>query len=557
MRWVTGCRAAGLLSFVLCTWSFVFTSCADHWDDFTPKHEEESSITFAGAVYSSQMATRADASLINRKEYHLHPTAVSGKYVGVFGAFTGQNTWAEYKTANSKEPAADLFFNQQAEIGTVANGRNTLTYTPLRFWSNNKVGTTSDYEYASFWAYYPYNATGDPGTNGIAIVPNTTSPYGIKDGMGSIKFTMHSDAAEQNDFMISDLVTDRSRLTNPLMSTSDGYFPTPVPFTFHHMLAQVRVYAYIKGTDKVVYLDANGDGNPDIANATWFDSWATDGTIKDVYGNVYTKKGADEVEQTTTGKPSLTKDQFVALELKIPDETNANTVRWKRLTTADKDGSKFADVNYSLSFNNIYTTSIFTPSYNTTTGETKFASAVLGSATGSVTVNSYLPNPYWFTFDGDNQRVMLNDNYIFDYFEEAPSNNGGDTNAMGYQLTTDNADRTGETVHSGHHYNYAPGNILMVVPQSLTDDDVPHVIITISGKGIVWDSSLNGGAGDWKEVDASAKVTVNLLNMAIKWESGYIYCYAFLDDLAPGDDKVRGPESITAIFDPTRNTDQW
>ena len=56
----------------------------------------------------------------------------------------------------------------------------------------------------------------------------------------------------------------------------------------------------------------------------------------------------------------------------------------------------------------------------------------------------------------------------------------------------------------------------------------------------------------------TASVTINLMQMNIKWESGYIYCYAFLeDDLQPFDEKVRGPESITVVFDPTKQTDQW
>jgi hypothetical protein len=45
--------------------------------------------------------------------------------------------------------------------------------------------------------------------------------------------------------------------------------------------------------------------------------------------------------------------------------------------------------------------------------------------------------------------------------------------------------------------------------------------------------------------------------MGISWQSGFIYCYAFLDDLRPGDDKVRGPESITVLFNSNWYTDQW
>jgi hypothetical protein len=76
---------------------------------------------------------------------------------------------------------------------------------------------------------------------------------------------------------------------------------------------------------------------------------------------------------------------------------------------------------------------------------------------------------------------------------------------------------------------------------------VPHVIITAKGK-----VSTNG-----VESEGTAKVTINMLKMGISWESGYIYCYAFLDDLKPGDDKVRGPESITVLFNKDWYTDQW
>ena len=105
------------------------------------------------------------------------------------------------------------------------------------------------------------------------------------------------------------------------------------------------------------------------------------------------------------------------------------------------------------------------------------------------------------------------------------------------------------------HYNYAPGNILMVVPQTLSDDYVPHVIITAKGKRSVWNSTT----GEWEEgeEELTAKVTVNLLKMGISWQSGFIYCYAFLDELKPGDDKVRGPESISVLFDTSWYTDQW
>ena len=84
----------------------------------------------------------------------------------------------------------------------------------------------------------------------------------------------------------------------------------------------------------------------------------------------------------------------------------------------------------------------------------------------------------------------------------------------------------------------------MVVPQKLEDENVPNIVITAKGK-------------DTKGNDITAKVTINMLQMNLQWESGFIYCYAFLDELMPGDDKVKGPESITVPFDPRQWGDQW
>ena len=66
------------------------------------------------------------------------------------------------------------------------------------------------------------------------------------------------------------------------------------------------------------------------------------------------------------------------------------------------------------------------------------------------------------------------------------------------------------------------------------------------------------GAQNGTPANMSGRVTVNLLNMGLKWESGFIYSYAFIEnDLRPDVDKVRGPESITVIFDQNKWGSQW
>ena len=345
------------------------------------------------------------------------------------------------------------------------------------------------------------------------------------------------------------------------------------------------------GADRMVY-KTDGEGNVQKANATWFDIWPTytgasnleESSITDALGNLYIKTGADEVKSMVYGKTdptvtadvrmTLTKDEFVKLNLSVPDESQCQ--RWYRDSgiRSVEDSRNRALIDYEMAFNNIHTQCVFTPevTYNSTTKKysTKLTSQTLGTL-GSATVNHYVMNPYWFRFDTKGNRVMLNDTYMYDYFEDTPGYKAtamtaeeieqdgkdwstfGGKNALGYTYSADLSSETAKEVldtRNGKHYNYAPGNIILAVPQQMSDDDVPNITITATGYQA-------DAYGNKKSTSLSAKVTINLLQMNIKWESGFIYCYAFIDELQPGDDKVRGPETITAVFDQTKHTDQW
>lgn len=577
------------MNYKLCiTYLLLLSACSEQLDTPVVQQEEveQNAVTFTHSVAASQQATRANETLINKGVTSLD----KGMHVGIFGCYTGQNKWEglvklsqkanptsdERKTLNDYYTANQMY-NVQATVGE----GGTLTYTPQQFWPNNAL--TSDatqHEYMTFWAYYPYNPTSTMGTYGIAITEATTGK-GV--GMGQVNFTMHPDASQQNDFLISAPVTDCNRDKYPLerVTNTPTYEPKPVPFRLYHMLAQVRIYAYIRGDDKMEY---TGD-----ADDTWFDSWPVNTTIMDAWGNVYTKvykNGTDategyEVERTTQKNAfptefatNLTKKEFLDLGLKVPDESKC--VRWERTDVWDLNHARRrAKINYSMEFNNVKTSASFYPVYdsdgkNATIGHTPATSL------GSATVNHYVMNPYWFTFQ-DNKRVRLNDNYMFNYYEDTPVakqfnatdaatlkaatdaaslaayddydgvNWSGKDDPLGYlssKTEDEKKEIAGRGDYSGKHYNYASGNILLMVPQTLSDDDVPNVVITATG------STTTGST-------ATAKVTVNMLKMGISWQSGFIYCYAFLDDLRPGDDKVRGPESITVLFNSNWYTDQW
>ncbi|MBR6086908.1 MAG: fimbrillin family protein [Prevotella sp.] len=599
---VPGCCAAWILAMS------ILSACSDTVEEGASSSAGAASqqeIAFSGTVVSSSIATRADATLINWKETSLPLTEKkiyyrvdeNGKvvpderefYAGLFGCYTGQYTWAQLVALSQnadltddeekilkKYYSANQMYNEQASIGR----GSTLTCSPRKLWPN-------DGKLMTFFGYYPYNPSSTQGEYGIAVV-NNKDGVGEGTGMGRVHFTMHPDASLQNDFLISAPVVDCTREKYPLElnSAGTGYDPKPVKLKFYHMLAQVRIYAYIVGDDKMVY-QKDDDGNDKVADATWFDSWAVDGTIKDVWGNVYTKKGDNAVERTTQKAAfptefatNLTKEDFVKLGLKVPDESQC--VRWERTTNWDvKHSRRRSAIDYTMEFNNIKTSAYFYPEYSP-------SGATIGSETesalGYATINHYIMNPYWFTFK-DNQRERLNDNYMFGLYEDSPAyhrynattmealntatasttDSYGDYDGIDWsnmaKWAAENTDPMGYLTGKDEqhkklllgpdqvkHYNYAKGNILLVVPQKLEDEDVPHIVITAKGKTT---------QGDAAAIDNTAKVTINMLKMGIKWESGFIYCYAFLDNLRPGDDKVRGPESITVIFDTNQYTDQW
>ena len=573
--------------------TLMFCSCSDWVDDIDDPEPElpaqDIGITFSGNVSTAPGFTRADGSIVNLNETSLRPSTphtyyradasgyVNPKgveatfYAGIFGCYTGQYKWSELvKMAKSKPEdntqqdgevdgtqqdgeggdttqeqdilsshyTANLFFNQKANIlERNEEGVNALTYTPQHFWPNNKLtADDSQHEYVTFWAYYPYNPTSSMGQYGITT--NTSKGQ----GMGRVSFTMHPDASQQVDFMMSAPIVDCNRDKYPLISTNENqYTPKPVPFKFNHMLAQVRIYAYINAYDNIEY-EQDEDGNDIVANEEWYNKWKIGGTIIDAFGNVYTKKSDDIVEQTTqkdafgeTEFPDLTKEDFLALKLKVPKE-GGDRQCWTREDVWDESHTRRrASLKYQLSLNNIKSSTEFYPVYDNN-GNFVTMTHEEATALSSATINRYIMNPYWFQLS---PTTKLNDTYMFGYYEDKRED---ESDPLGYLRNADDLRELADVDNDQLHYNFSPGNILLVVPQKLKDEDVPHITLTVT---------------DTKNPNMSAKLTINMLKMNITWESGYIYCYAIIDDLKPGDDKVQGPESITVVVNNKDYTDQW
>ena len=553
--------------------AIAFTACQSDWRDGIPStNSEQDAIAFSGYVAASKQETRANSTIVKLGDTQLPTTANSTFYAGLFGCHTGQYTWQdliglsrlESPTDEQKQIlknfyTANLLYNAKATIGE--NG--TLTYEPLRFWPNSLLTSgvnAGQHEYCTFWAYYPYNPTAEIGDYGITLIPEN---LGEGTGMGRVKFTMQPDAANQNDFMISDPVVNCNRDTYPLIEGPQGtYSPKPVRLRFHHMLAQVRLYAYIRGNDRMVYLEETAtqemldtwDGtkftNTNLENnATKKYFRKSDATNDGVAVGLWLEEGfkingvpIDAAYITNHGelKPAVLDNGGTWVELKvgdqIPDESKCE--RWERLSVWDVNHKRRrAKISYQLELNNIKTTTTFFPQYGTQTSIGYEPASTLGSAT----VTDYIMNPYWYRFNAEGQRDYLNDDYMFGYFEDQDASKEPENNALLYTLGDKNEDKT-----NNKHYNFSQSNVLLVVPQKLDDEDVPHIVLTAKGEK----------AGD-SSTEYTARLTINMLKMNIEWKSGIIYCYGILDDLRPGDDIVRGPESITTIFDTSQYTDQW
>ena len=484
------------------------------------------------ATSRAATTTRAATSLVNKGETWLPATdaGTNTPRVGLFGYYTGTYTWDALQTIAAKDAAsrttaeaaalaahytANTFYNVPLTIGTpnttAAKGQmtNALSYDDKRYWPN-------DGGKMSFWAYYPWTATATTAAAaGIYIDPAVIAAGA---GMGSIRFNMEEYARNQVDFLISDLVTDKTKASY-LLTDENGddakREPSRVPLRFRHALAQVRLYSHVSYTPKIIYERTALTG--EFVLATGGEEFTYNGVSGQTSATYTDADGNTVTISNVAGQPKI-----------------------KEVTTWG-EGAKTVE----LAFNNIHTDAIFTPTWSNT-GGTTITSAVTG-ALGAAKVDGYIENPYWFYHPGsDDNGKKINTDFMYESIEaqESTYDLDGSELAAGDEKTKRATTYAAflaeaEKKNDSYHYNYAPSNIIMAVPQHLNDDNVPNVTITVS-------------CGT-----QTARVTVNLVGMNIKWESGFIYCYAFVDELAPGDDIVRGPESITVLFDPLRWSDQW
>gem|GEM_PF-442337 len=182
--------------------------------------------------YAPKSLTKADDT------YASSTTLINGKKFGVYA----------YATANAATFAADAIgtqFMNGVEVTYGTGGDSDATknsYSPMRYWPS---GDTPDK--LTFWAYYPVYTPSNDGTEGSIVY---TVPNGSDNGVGSYSFTTATTSPKMVDFMVSDVVNDKT-----YANTSNGV----VPLTFRHQLAKIKVVFKTDNTDDctaVVLTDA-------------------------------------------------------------------------------------------------------------------------------------------------------------------------------------------------------------------------------------------------------------------------------------------------------------
>lgn len=245
------------------------TSCVENITIVPDVLKEEVPIDFSWYATRSQ-ATKADPNYYVGggtlgQERHLN----SGTSMGVFGYFHPQQsstvagTW-QHGTGVYNAP--NLFYNEQVSISETS-GNYTYDYANSRFWPKN------DRDRISFIAYYPWNELNTSGSaSNTAIVEPFLDRYHQREGMVGFYYTVKQNAADQVDFMVSDLCLDQSKAVwtkdnnTGLTGTDNG----KVKFFFHHALSQVRV--------RKVEFDTGGNDNVELkVNYIFFDNVAVFG----------------------------------------------------------------------------------------------------------------------------------------------------------------------------------------------------------------------------------------------------------------------------------------
>lgn len=249
--------------------------------------------------------------------------------------------WSWY-TANGTSFAGDngtKFFDDWYTVIYKTNGNNDgsandYSTNGLRYWPS---GATPNW--LSFYAYYPSD--------------ETTSITAAPSGFGAFSFTAQDAAADQVDFMVSDVAKDyiygTAAGTNPNIAVNGT-----VPLTFRHMLTKVMFEFKKTDIDAVVTVTgASLSGIQNSGTLTTAYSVSETGNITHTWGSQsgtksYTIAVPSSALTTTAAASGVAADDvFLMVPQTIAADTQKLTITWtvKSGTDAEITNTKTIDLN--------------------------------------------------------------------------------------------------------------------------------------------------------------------------------------------------------------------
>lgn len=306
-------------------------------------------IMILAAAAALVLASCAKTEITSVNEENIHAVG--------FGAYTPRAVDTKASTANYVAPGDNLPLVANAQFKVwgwkTANNTSFTGSNGTSFFANwytvtfqdggNTNGTANAYpdglkywpsgdapEWLSFAAYYPSN-----GTNGI------TPPAA---GLGEYTFTAQSTAAAQVDFMVSDVVKDK---------TYDNCTPTKgtVPLVFRHMLTKV-VFQFAKtDVDAVITVTSaslSGINNTGKLTSS-FDGTDTSTAWSNQSGSAGYTVAVPSAALTTTAATSgsVANDVFLMVPQTIAADTQKLTITWTVQSGSDAvvTNTKTIDLN--------------------------------------------------------------------------------------------------------------------------------------------------------------------------------------------------------------------
>ena len=299
------------------------------------QEQKQRSVSFD--TYTARFLTRGGDAGTTRTAVDAIP---NGRSIGVYAYYHDDSFW--FTKAGFNEP--NFMWNQQV---TYREDFGVFDYTPVKYWPNEES------DKVSFIAYYPHTPMDDGVPIDLATSPTGVLPqldiYDV--GLPTFLFAVKDNVAEQEDFMVSDLITDlpvsRAIDDDPNEPFNNLTVYDKVRFVFHHALSMVefRVVADDDIAADLVEFQVNSLTVTDIKSC---------GLLKTLYNNPVTSlrwevQYVPHTYHFQLSEPQLLLPQtlvdeaMLTLDYKLKFKNNSSVYQYKDGTLVDMGGGKFDD----------------------------------------------------------------------------------------------------------------------------------------------------------------------------------------------------------------------